>query len=421
MAGPAGESSRPQRAVEFDGVTLDFLDQPAANPSLWHLDPGIDFLNHGSFGACPKAVLAVQQQFREELERDPVHFLVRGFEQRLDQAREALARFLGASPQDLAFVPNATTGLNTVLRSLRFERGDELLVTDHEYNASRNALEFAASLWGARVIVVPIPFPSRGAEEISSAILSGVTNRTRLAMLDHITSQTGLILPLETLTPALENRGVRVLVDGAHAPGMIPLNIDELGASYYTGNCHKWICAPKGTAFLHVRQDRQPEVRPLVISHGANSPRRDRSRFQLEFGWMGTNDPAAVLSVPAALEYMRSIVPGGWPALMRRNRELACAARRVLCEALDVPLPCPDEIIGSLASIPISDSATIEPPKSPLYLDELQERLFAEYQIEVPVVPWPAPPKRLLRISAQAYNSLPRYVKLANTLKDLLR
>jgi isopenicillin-N epimerase len=428
MARPPGKSSRSHSSVESQRVEtreIPFssdlnLSQPAIDPALWHLDPEVTFLNHGSFGACPKSVLAHQQKLRELLEREPVDFLVRGFEERLDAARDALARFVGADSQDIVFVPNATTGLNTVLRSLRFNTGDELLVTDHEYNASRNALDFAASLWGAKVVVAKVPFPLTSEAEIESAILTQVTGRTRLALLDHVTSQTGMIVPIESLTRQLEERGVQVLVDGAHAPGMLPLNLSQIGASYYTGNCHKWICAPKGAAFLFVRRDRQESIRPLVISHGANSPRKDRSRFLLEFGWTGTWDPTAMLSIPAALEFMETAVPGGWPALMRRNRELALAARRVLCHALEIEPPCPDSLIGSLASLPIADSVSRAAPKSPLYLDDLQERLFSEFRIEVPVVPWPAPPRRLLRISAQAYNSLPQYEKLAASLCAVL-
>ena len=345
---------------------------------------------------------------------------MRGLEERLDQARTALARFIGAHPSTLAFVPNATSGLNTVLRSLRFDPGDELLVTDQEYNASRNALDFAAAAWRAKVVVAKIPFPLASAAEIEPAILSLVSRRTRLALLDHVTSQTGMILPIESLTRQLEQRGVQVLVDGAHAPGMVPLDVAGIGASYYTGNCHKWLCAPKGAAFLCVRQDRQEAIHPLVISHGANSPRLDRSRFLLEFGWTGTGDPTAALSIPAALDYLEKIILGGWTGLMRRNRSLALAARRVLCHALEIEPPCPDELIGSLASLPIPDSPSAAVSKSPLYLDELQEKLFAARQIEVPVIPWPAPPKRLLRISAQVYNSLPQYERLAASLCEVL-
>ncbi len=393
------------------------LRTAAASPKLWPLDPSVVFLNHGSFGSCPREILALQRRLQLRLERQPVQFLVRELEPLLDAARQDLARFVGADPEDLVFVPNATTGVNTILRSLRFRRGDELLVTDHEYNACRNALDVVAERTGARVVVVALPFPLTSADLIVEAVLDRVTPRTRLALLDHVTSQTGLVMPLEQLVPKLEARGVETLVDGAHAPGMIPLNVRALGATYYTGNCHKWICAPKGAALLHVRRDRQPLIRPLTISHGANSPRTDRSRFQLEFGWTGTLDPTASLCVPAALRFMASRLPGGWRAVQRRNRRLALAARALLCASLGIPLPCPDELIGALASVPLPDASTRETPASPLYADPLQDRLRLRARIEVPIIPWPAPPRRLLRISAQLYNTLEQYEGLAEALR----
>jgi isopenicillin-N epimerase len=330
-----------------------------------------------------------------------------------------LAKFLGGDPEGLVFVPNATSGVNTVLRSLQFKRGDELLVTDHEYNACRNALNFIADRSGARVVVATVPFPLQTQEEVVEAVLSRVTSRTRLALLDHVTSQTGLVLPIQTLVSDLSNHGVETLVDGSHAPGMVPLNLRKLGPTYYTGNCHKWICAPKGAGFLHTQRDRRKSIRPLSISHGANSLRTDRSRYLIEFGWTGTTDPSACLSVPEALRFVGSLMPGGWAAVMKRNRTLALAARKILCEALQIGSPCPDEMIGSLAVVPLSDGADAKPPKSPLYLDPLQERLCAQHRIEVPIIPWPAPPKRLLRVSAQLYNSLPQYKRLASALRSL--
>jgi isopenicillin-N epimerase len=399
-------------------LRLSNVRKPAARRSLWWLDPSVSFLNHGSFGACPKPVLEYQETLHRQLEREPVSFMVRELEPLLDNARAALARFIGAKSRNLAFVANATSGVNAVLRSLTFRRGDEILVTDHEYNACRNVVDYVAEQAGAKVIVAPIPFPVADENQIIEPIFSRVTPRTRLALLDHVTSQTALVLPLERIVPELENRNVPVLVDGAHAPGMIPLELEKLGASYYTGNCHKWICAPKGAALLHIREDRQKGIRPTIISHGANSPRTDRTRFLIEFGWTGTWDPTAMLSVPFALEFIGSLLPGGWPEVMRRNRELALAGRRLLADALESPLPCPDSMIGSLASLRIPDAQSIKPPKSPLYLDEIQERLFAKYKIEVPVIPWPAPPKRLLRISAQLYNSMPEYERLAAALKE---
>ncbi len=390
--------------------------RPAADPALWQLDRRIAFLNHGSFGACPRPVLQFQQRLRNRLERQPIRFFVRELEALWDQTRAAIGRFVGANPADLVFVPNATAGVNTVLRSLRFRRGDELLVTDQEYNACRNALEYAAARAGARVVVARLPFPLKSETELVEAVMGPVTGRTRLLLIDHVTSQTGLVLPVEEFVARLKRKGVLVLVDGAHAPGMLPLNLRALGADFYTGNCHKWMCAPKGAAFLHVQPEHQPDIHPLIISHGANSPRTDRSRFLLEFGWTGTLDPTAWLSVPEAIRCVGTMLPGGWPAVMRRNRRLALAARDLLGEALGIPHPGPDSMIGSLAAVPLADGKSCELPQTPLYLDPLQDWLLEEYRMEVPIVPWPAPPKRILRVSAALYNALPQYERLAEAL-----
>jgi len=350
------------------------------------------------------------------MERQPLQFLARELETQLDAARAALASFVGAEAEDLVFVPNATTGVNTVLRSLRFAPGDELLVTNQEYNACRNALDFVAENSGARVVIAKIPFPFRNADELIAPILAGVTPRTRLALLDHVTSQTGIILPLAPLVEELNRRGVDTLVDGAHAPGMVPLNLNQLGTAYYTGNCHKWLCAPKGAALLHVRRDKQKFIRPLTISHGANSARKDRSRFLLEFGWLGTGDPSAALSVSEAIRFVGSRLPGGWPEVLAHNHALALVAREILCAALSVAEPCPAEFIGSMAAVPLPDAPAEALPQLPFNEYPLQDALRVKHRIEVPVIAWPAPPKRLLRISAQLYNALPQYERLAGAL-----
>lgn len=397
------------------------LREPAVDPGLWLLDPAVTFLNHGSFGACPRPVLEFQQKLRDRLERQPVKFLVRELEPLWDEARAVLAAFVGASVEDLVFVPNATTGVNTVLRSLSFAPGDELLVTNHEYNACRNAVEFVAQRTGATVIVADLPFPFRREEDLVEPILAKVTPRTKLALIDHVTSQTGLVLPIQRIIRELAARGVETLVDGSHAPGMVPLDLSGLGAAFYTGNCHKWICAPKGAAFLWVRRDRQESIRPLSISHGANSPRRDRSRFLLEFGWTGTSDPTAWLTVPEAIRFVGGLMPGGWDEIRQTNRALVLAARRLLCDALGNTPPCPDEFLGSLAAVVLPPASESSPFKTPLYQDPLQDELLEKHSIEVPVIPWPHPPKRLLRVSAQLYNCLPQYERLAGVLRDLPR
>ena len=396
------------------------LTKPAADSNLWLLDPEIVFLNHGSFGSCPRTVLEHQRVLRDRMEARPIQFLARDLEGLLDEAREALAPFLGAQTDDVVFVPNATAGVNTILRSLSFQPGDELLVTNHEYNACRNALEYVAERWRAKVVVASVPFPIESGARAVEGILSSVTPRTRLALVDHVTSQTGMVMPIGAIVKGLAALGVDTLVDGAHAPGMMPLNLDALGAAYYTGNCHKWLCAPKAAGFLHVRRDLQKSIHPLSISHGHTSPRSDRSKFQIEFAWTGTNDPTPALCVPEASRCIGSMLPGGWPAVMARNRALALAGRKVLCDALNIPVPCPDDCVGSLASVPIPASPGNVKPIQPLYLDPLQDRLRGQFNIEVPVIPWPAHPQRLVRISAQLYNSLPQIELLATALTKLL-
>lgn len=385
---------------------------------LWALDPTVTFLNHGSFGACTHVVLEAQRALRDRMEADPVRFFKRDLEGLLDQARTQVAAFVGADPQGLAFVPNTTTGVNAVLRSIRFEPHDELLITSHAYPACRNALAYVAQRAGATVVEAAVPFPLDSAEDLLRPILEAVTPRTRLALLDHVTSSTGLRVPVERLVRELSRAGVETLVDGAHAPGMVDLKLDTLGATYYAGNCHKWLCAPKGAAFLHVAPHRRGDVRPLAISHGASSPRTDRSRFHLEFDWTGTMDPSPFLTVPLAIELLGSLLPGGWAALRERNRSMAIEARRHVCQELGLTMPCPDDLVGWLAAIPLP-GGTLVPPQTAWRRDPLEEALYDRYRIEVPVSSWPYPPGRVLRLSAHLYNDSSQYAYLAEALKQL--
>ena len=386
----------------------------------WTLDPAVTYLNHGSFGACPEPVLQVQRELRDQLERQPVAFLDRDLPGLLDTARERVAAFLGADPGGLAFVPNATTGANAVLRSLRFAPGDELLTNDHEYNAILTTLQTVAERDGAHVVIAPLPFPGIAPDAVVEAVLSAVTPRTRLAVLSHVTSPTALVLPIERLVAELEARGIDTLVDGAHAPGMVPVALDALGAAYYTGNGHKWLCGPKGAAFLWVRADRREGVRPTVISHGANDPRTDRARFRLEFDWMGTGDPTPALTLPAAIDWMGALVPGGWPAVMAANHALAIEGRDLLARALGVTPPAPDAMLGSMAALPVPAVAT-DPAAVALH-----DALIDEDRIEVPIPTWPVrgararpddpPVTALVRISAQRYVERSDLERLASVL-----
>ncbi|MDQ1323013.1 MAG: isopenicillin-N epimerase [Chloroflexota bacterium] len=393
--------------------------------SPWRLEPDVSFLNHGSFGACPEPVLEAQRAWRDRLEREPVRFLDRELEGHLDAARSDVAAFLGADPEGLAFVPNTTTGVSTVLASRRFGPGDELLACDHEYNATLNALRAAAARDGATVVIVRVPFPVRDPSEIVEAFLEAVTPRTRLAMVSHVTSPTALVMPVAALVRELDRRGVDTLVDGAHAPGMLPVDLTALEAAYWTGNGHKWLCAPKGSGVLHVRADLRSGLRPLVVSHAANTDRTDRSRYHLGFDWTGTGDPTPYLAMPAAIRFVGGLHEDGWSGLMAANAALARGGRDRLCEALGVAPPVPDTMLGSMAAVPLPDLAP-----TAASAQQLQAALFDEDRIEVPVLVFPVraaveagggPAQALVRISAQHYNQPEEYTWLAERLATRVR
>jgi isopenicillin-N epimerase len=299
-----------------------------------------------------------------------------------------------------------------------FNEGDEILVPDHAYQACRNTIDFVAERWGATVVTVNIPFPIEGPDVALDAIMAGVTPRTVLAMIDTVTSPTGLLMPFERLVKELESKGVAVMLDAAHGIGMVPLSLDELGASYTTSNCHKWLCAPKGSAFLHVRKDRQHLIHPLTISHGMTFPLGDTTRFRHEFDWTGTRDISAACSIPETIDYMQNMVDGGWPTIMQLNHDLAIEGRHILCERLGIEAPCPDEMIACIATLvlPNGGSAGI-PLHEP---DPLHKVLQDKYGIQVPVWSWESPKGRYIRISAQLYNHVDEYHYLANSLASEL-
>lgn len=365
----------------------------------WPLDSAITYLNHGTVGATPKKILTVQQTLREEMERQPARFLLRELSAlsgasnrpvpRLREAAEAVARFVGAKGPDLVFVDNATTGVNTVLRSLDLRSGDEILITNLAYGAVVNAARFVAERAGARLVTVALPFPLSDRAQLVSAVADALTPRTRLAILDHITSETALVLPLAEMAAVCRAAGVLVLADGAHAPGAIPLDITSLGVDWYTGNLHKWALAPKGCGFLWAAPERQKDLHPLVVSWGLGQG------FTQEFDWVGTKDPTPYLSAPAALNLMHE---WGLEAMRNYNHRLAWASVLHLGERWGFEPPAPESMIGNMATLPL-----------PAYLGQtredaarLQYELLYTYRLEAPILCWQ---NRLwARISAQVYN-----------------
>lgn len=358
----------------------------------WRLDPDFCTVNHGSFGASPVCVLAEQDAWRRKMEAQPTRFMST-LPEALRGAASRLGSFLGARGDDIAFVDNATSGCNAVLRSLRLQPGDEILVLDHGYGAVRNTVRFVTDRAGARMIEAAVPFPD-GDLDISACL----TSRTRLAVVDHITSGSALILPVDRIAAACHAAGVPILIDGAHGPGHVDLDLSTLSVDWYTGNCHKWLCAPKGAAFLWTSPARQPETHPTVISHGFGQG------YGQEFDWTGTRDPSAVLSIPAALDFHERL---GGASLRQRNIDLAAQAASLLARRLNT------ETFGCgamrLVRLPVS------PDTDAL---SLRARLLAAGT--------DAPVHRIggaiwLRLSAFAYNDLDDYARLAGIVAGVSR
>jgi isopenicillin-N epimerase len=359
---------------------------------LFLFRPDVIFLNHGSFGACPHPVFEAYQAWQLELERQPVEFLGRRFTDLMRQVRESLGAFVDAEPDEVVCVPNATTGLNRVARSLPLREGDEVLATDHEYGALDRMWRFICGKRGARYIRQPVSLPIESADQIVEAIWDGVTPRTRVLFVSHITSPTAIIFPVGKLVERAKEAGILTIVDGAHAPGQIPLDLHALGADFYAGNCHKWMCAPKGSAFLYARREAQHLVEPLVVSWGWESDKPSGSRFIDEQEWQGTHDIAAYLSVPAAIRFMAE---HDWPHAQRDCHELIRYARERVSELTGCPPVTPDspEWFAQMAALPIPHCD----------LDALRRRLYDEFRIEIPAVEWNG--RHFLRISIQVYNT----------------
>jgi isopenicillin-N epimerase len=337
----------------------------------------------------------------------------------LDRAREVVARFVGAEPKNLVFIQNTTVGVNTVLASVAFRADDEVLITNHGYNACNNAARYWAERQGARLVVANVAVPVAGPGEVVEAVLRAVTPRTRLAIVDHVTSPTGMVFPVAEIVRRLRERGVLSLIDGAHAPGMLPLDLAALAADYYVGNLHKWCCTPKGSAILVARPEHQATLRPLVVSHGANTTRPERSKFWLEFDWIGTLDPSPFLALPRALDFLSGLLPGGIPALQKHNHDLVCRARRLLLDVVGGTPLCPESMLGSLASVTLPDAPQAVGHESSPFSEPLYSELVALH-FQVLAAFWPAAPRRFLRVTAQIYNELSQYERLAAAVKALI-
>lgn len=371
--------------------------------SRFLLEPDIAFLNHGSFGTVPRDVYAVADGWRRQLEVNPDRFIRETLPPAIREAVGKIAPFFKARAEDICFVDNATAGVNAVLRSLDFKPGDEILSTDHAYGAVANAIRYVATRTGATAVFAEVKMPASSADEIFSAITARFSPRTKLLVIDHITSATALIFPVERLTGFARERGVRVLIDGAHGPGHLALDIPSIGADWYVGNCHKWLFAPRGCAILWAREDAQKLIYPLSISHDYNHG------FTAEFDWTGTRDPAPFLSAPAGLEFLREL---GVERVQKHNRALALSGAQRMAQRWGEPMNAPPELLGAMASVrlPPSWQKFGAPVRATARL--LCQRILQRDKIMVAIMP--SAGALWARVSAQVYNEPADYDGVVN-------
>ncbi|HRQ22835.1 MAG TPA: aminotransferase class V-fold PLP-dependent enzyme [Anaerolineales bacterium] len=373
------------------------------------LDPDIVFLNHGSFGATPKPVMEAYQNWQLRLERQPVLFLGRELDKLLYESRMALGEYLHADADDLVYIPNATHAVNIIARSLKLKQGDEILTTDHEYGACDYTWDFICGKTGVKYVRQPIPLPVQSEEEIVDQFCRGITPRTKVMYLSHITSPTALRLPVEKICQRAKDAGLLTVIDAAHSPGQIPVDLQALDADIVFGNCHKWMLNAKGSAFLYVKRELQHLIDPLIVSWGYNpTPEATTgSRFIDILQWTGTKDPAAALTVPTAIQFMRD---NNWSEVRNECHHLLRQGIERICDLTKLPplYPLDSEFYGQMgiAPLPLSNLTT------------LKARLYDEYKVEVPLIQWQD--RQFIRISVQGYNTQDDIDAVISAMQTLL-
>lgn len=404
------------------GSPADFARAMKAH---WELDPAVTFLNHGSYGAVPVQVREAHDALRRRMEREPVRFFKVDLERLMDEMRVTLGQFLNADPACLAPVANATIALSTILANTRFEPGDEVLVTDHEYASGINELARMTPRNGVKVVTVQIPLPCSGPEVALQRVLDAITPRTRMVMISHITSPTSLILPVEPVVRRCRELGIDCLVDGTHAPGQIPVDVAALKPTYYVGSGHKWLSAPKGTGFMYVAPEKHEGFRTLALSSRAAKVRPERALFLRDFDYMGTDDYTNLIAIKSAIEVLGSLLPGGWDELRQRNHDMVVRGRRIVADAVAPFYPgmnpaCPESMVGTMATILLPDASPAMAMRPTLYDDALQDALIEKHRVAVPIWRLASTQQRVLRISAQVYNRIEDYEILAGALREEL-
>ncbi|MEM9372030.1 MAG: aminotransferase class V-fold PLP-dependent enzyme [Planctomycetota bacterium] len=420
MPNPALRSSTPAASVDrAPSPILDSFEGRVHEPARHGLDPRITMLNGASYGCVPDVVRDAQHELARRIELDPVRFYKHDLERYCDHARQALAGLLNCDAGDLALMPNGTFAVSSVLLSLRLQPGDEIVVTDHEYQATLNELNRVCAVSGARIVIAKIPFPEVTPEIASDAVIGAIGARTRLVVCSHITSATSLLMPVAHIVRRAAERGVDVLIDGAHGPGQVPIDLHALRPAYYAASCHKWLGASKGTGFLYADPDRQKQLKPAVLSCRTHAVRPERKAFLCDFDYVGTEDRTGNLVLPVAIEHLSAQHPGGLAGLQQRNRDIALTGARHVAEAARVKRLAPASMTASMVTIPLPFPESGVTPGA-MYDDALWDRLRLDHSIQAPAWGLPGVHPRLMRVSCQWYNTPADFERLADVLPDLL-
>ena len=366
------------------------------------LDKSITYLNHGSYGACPKPIFDNLIMRQKQLENEPVKHLAYDIYPLLEKSRESLGNYIGCHKDDVIFSPNPSTALNTVIRNLKLKKDDEILTTDHEYGALDKTWNFISKKTGAKYIQSKISLPLRSNDDFIKQFMNGFSKKTKVIFMSHITSSTGLIFPAEKICKIARERGIFCIIDGAHVPGHIKLNIAKMNPDVYVGACHKWMCSPKGVSFLYVKKNIQDSIDPLVISWGYEAENPGHSKFLDYHQWQGTNDMSAYLTIPFTIEFLEK---NNWKIVSKKCKEMNIWARTEINNLLNNEPICSDKFLGQMSSIELNFS---NPIKS-------QINFYKKYKIQLPFMLWRE--KSLIRISIQAYNKKEDIYKLLDVLK----
>lgn len=408
----SSETSATRMSASRPDPILGYVAHRISEPARFPMQDGLTQLNNGSYGLTPEVVGVAQRELQRRLEADPVRFFKSDLEIYSDDTRQALAKFVRVNAEDLVLVSNGTFAVATVLNNLDLSAGDEILITDHEYMATMNELGKICRKTGAKVVVAKVPFPEVSPEMVIDSVVGAMSDRTKLVLISHIASASAIVMPVKKIVEAAKARGIDTFLDGAHTPGQIDLDIGSLDPTWYAASCHKWLATPKGTGFIYTSPNRQRGFKPMVLSCREHEARADRKAYLCDFDYVGTNDYTGNLVIPVSIAHMGAQLPGGWDELRKRNHDLVVKGAKLICDAIGIEQRVPESMIGTMVSIPLP--GVCEPGE--LMGEALWDRLYLNHGIQVPIWDLPGVHARVMRVSAQLYNSIEDFEVLAGVL-----